>query len=125
MSTIARLFLELAVGCCQHIFTRLDQAFGQGQLVFIGTTAVLFNQHRMLGIEHGHDHHRAITVTTPHKPFVGALVTIGKAQLHSFDPKQAAAGDNLAGEYGRFLAHGAAPGRERVTIPWLARPPLP
>ncbi|MNC46344.1 hypothetical protein D3C75_953590 [compost metagenome] len=116
----AGLLLELAVRRRQHILAWLDQALGQRQLVFVGTTAILLHQHRVLGIEHRHDHHRAITVAAPDQAFVGALGAVGKAQLHGFDTEQAAAGDDLAREDGGFLAHGAAPWRERVTIPWLA-----
>ena len=45
----------------------------------------------------------------PYKPKRRTRAQIALAQL-----------DDLAGEDGGFLAHGAAPWRERVTIPWLA-----
>ncbi|MNP42982.1 hypothetical protein D3C76_1367770 [compost metagenome] len=113
-------FLELPVGCRQHVFARLDQALGQRQLVFIGAAAVFLHQHGVLGVEHGHDHHRAVAVTPAHQTLVGTLSAIAEAQLHGFDAEQTAAGDDFAAEDGGFLAHGAAPWRERVTIPWLA-----
>ena len=102
---ITGLLLQFTLGGGQHIFARLNQAFGQRHFVLIGTAAVLFNQNRVFGIDHGHNHDRAIAVATPHQPLVCALDTIGKAQLHFFDAKQSATGNNFTGKYGGFLAH--------------------
>lgn len=105
-------FLQLAVGGRQHVLAWLDQALGQRQLVFVGAAAVFLHQHRVLAVEHRHDHHRAVAVAAPHQPFIGALGTVGEAQFYGFDTEQAAAGDDLAGKDSGFLAHeGAAPWR--------------
>ncbi|MNP04310.1 GMP/IMP nucleotidase YrfG [compost metagenome] len=98
-------FLELALGCRQNVLTRLDQAFGQREFVFIGTAAVFLDQDGMVRIEHRHDHHGAITCTLADQPLIGALHAIGKTQLQLLDAEQTAGGDNLAGEDGGFLAH--------------------
>jgi hypothetical protein len=104
-STETGLLLELSFSRSQHIFARLDQALGQRNFVFISAAAIFFNQNRVLSIDHGHNHHCAITVAAPHQPFVSALYSIGEAQLHFFNPKQSATGNNFTGKYGGFLAH--------------------
>ncbi|MNI49892.1 hypothetical protein D3C73_1045300 [compost metagenome] len=103
--TIAGLFLELALCRRQYIFARLDQTLGQRQLVGIGATAIFFDQHGMLCIEHRHDHHCTISSALAHQPLVSTLRTVGKAQLELFNAEQTAGGDNLAGEDSGFLAH--------------------
>ncbi|RMV68368.1 Haloacid dehalogenase, partial [Pseudomonas caricapapayae] len=97
--------LEFTIGSRQHVFARLDQALGQGQLVGIGTTAVFFDQHRVVGIEHGHDHHRTGAGPPAGQTLVGPLDAIGKAQLQLFNAEQTTAGDDCTGKYGRFLTH--------------------
>ncbi|MNY61091.1 hypothetical protein D3C86_1977270 [compost metagenome] len=59
----------------------------------------------MLGIEHRHDHHRAVPGALADQAFIRALHAVGKAQLHLFHAEQSTGGDNFAGEYGGFLAH--------------------
>ena len=103
----ARLLLELAVGRHQHVLTRFDQALGQRQLIVVSTAAVFLHQHRMLGIEHRHHHHRTIARALADQTFVGALRAVGEAQLHFLDTKQTTAGDYFTGEYRGLLTHGA------------------
>ncbi|MNP56560.1 hypothetical protein D3C76_1512950 [compost metagenome] len=105
------LFLELPVGRRQYVFAWLDQALGQGQFVGVGATAILFHQHRVIGIEHRHDHHRAVARPLARQTFIGALHTVGKPQFQFFHAKQAAGSDDPAIEYGGFLAHKRLPGR--------------
>ncbi|MNP43106.1 hypothetical protein D3C76_1369060 [compost metagenome] len=103
--TESGLFLELAVGGGEHLFARLDQSLGQGQLVVVGAGAVLLHQQHMLGIGHGHHHHRAVTGALAHQTLVSALNAIGESQLQLLDTEQAAAGDYLASEHRGLLTH--------------------
>src|SRR5690606_507131 len=57
-----------------------------------------------------HHHHRAIATALADQPFVGALHTVGEAQLQLLDTEQATAGNDFSGEDGGFLTHGQAPG---------------
>ncbi|MCY1441819.1 hypothetical protein D9M71_581560 [compost metagenome] len=59
----------------------------------------------MLGIEHRHDHDRAVPGTFANQALIRTLHAIGKAQLQLLHAEQSTGGDNFAGEYGGFLAH--------------------
>lgn len=103
--TVARFLLEFAVGRREDVLARLDQALGQRQLVFVDPGAIFLHQHRVLGIEHGHHHHRTVALALADQTLVGALDAIAEAQLQLLDSEQSALRDDLAGEYGGFLTH--------------------
>ncbi len=76
----------------------------------------------MLGIEHGHHHHRTVALALADQTLVGALDAIAEAQLQLLDSEQSALRDDLAGEYGGFLTHVDNSWRSRrVIIPRLFR----